>query len=266
MPWIIGGAILGGGLLNYFGGKQTAQAQQQMSLEQLMAAIENRNLAMEAAAPTADELALQESQMSYLAEYYDQSQAALDKSFALADAIDPTITESARQAYQLIRGGDSESLNPLKAEQARQRQRLENQLRDQMGGGFAGTSAGQNALMQQNIRANEQMQGARDQKLGQMLGIAQGGMGMYNALGSQQNAAAGTFGALSGNTLAGIQNTQSRMVNAINSTNTAPYQGAQFIGDAQSGAALGGLGNMMGQFGGMAMGSWMNSPTGPFAK
>jgi hypothetical protein len=154
-------------------------------------------------------------------------------------------------------GQDSASLAPLKAEQERQRQRLELQLRDQMGGGFAGTSAGQNAVMQFNTRANEQMQTARDAKLGQLLGIASTGAGMFSNLGAQQNAAAGTFGALSSNTLAGLQNTQNRMVNAINQTSIAPYAGAQFVGDAGSGAALSGLGSLLGNIGGMGLGSML---------
>lgn len=257
MPFLLGGLILGGGLLNYFGGKQTAEANEAISLAQLQAAIENRNLAMGAAAPTANELALQESQLNFLADYFDQSQAMLDKSFALADAIDPTITESARQSYQLMMGQDSASLAPLKAEQERQRQRLELQLRDQMGGGFAGTSAGQNAVMQFNTRANEQMQMARDAKLGQLLGVATAGAGMFSNIGAQQNAAAGTFGALSSNALAGIQGTQNRMVGAITGTNITPYAGAQFVGDAGSGAAMSGLGSLLGNIGGMGLGSML---------
>lgn len=261
---IAGGLSAVGGITSYFGAKKAGEAQQNMSMAQLAAMIEQRNLAMSAAAPTANELALQESQLNYLADYYDQSQQNLDRSFALADAIDPTITEAAKQTYSLIRGQDSAALDPYKAQVERDRTRLTNQLRDQMGGGFAGTSAGQNALRQFDIRSNEALQIQRDQKLGQLLGIASGGMDMFANVGAQTNNAASTFGALSGNTLSGLQNTQNRMVNAINATNIAPYAGAQFVGDAASGAALSGLGSALGRLGGMGLGAWFNSEKGPF--
>lgn len=82
----------------------------------------------------------------------------------LISQIDPTILEASQQALKLLRGESSSSLKPLNDQRAMQRQKLVNQLREQLGPGAETSTAGMQALSRFDSETNQltagQQQGA----------------------------------------------------------------------------------------------------------
>lgn len=87
-------------------------------------------------------------------------------------AIDPTILEASQQALKLIRGESSSTLGPVQEQRNLQRQKLLNQLREQLGPGAETSTAGIQALTRFDSETNQLMAGHQQQALSQMGNIS----------------------------------------------------------------------------------------------
>jgi len=86
----------------------------------------------------------------------------------LLASIDPTIMEASQQALKLLRGEESSTLSPLKRQRDLQRQKLLNQLREQLGPGAETSTAGIQALTRFDAETSNLMGGAQQQALGNL--------------------------------------------------------------------------------------------------
>jgi len=98
--------------------------------------------------------------------------ASADKNLARQEAligqIDPTIIEASQQALKLLRGETSSTLAPLQRQRETARQKLVNQLREQLGPGAETSTAGIQALNRFDSESTNLFAGAQQQALGQL--------------------------------------------------------------------------------------------------
>jgi hypothetical protein len=223
------GALIGGPFgaaagLQYEGNQQAAQAQGKAAEAQLAEARATRAAATSAAAPTTGELRALSDQLDY-------QQRAVGRQEKLLDSIDPALLESGRQALALLRGEESNTLAPLRAERDRQRQALVNSLIAREGAGALTSSAGIEALNRFDQQTSATLAGQQQSTLGDLLRVAQASRpDPYGAV--QSSALVAQTQAQPGN----------RMVSAINATPITQYAGAPFLQSALQGQNLAGIG------------------------
>lgn len=103
---------------------------------------------------------------------FDKSLAAQERNLArqeqLVSQIDPTILEASQQALRLLRGESSSTLAPLQQQRDTQRQKLLNNLREQLGPGAETSTAGMQALSRFDSETSNIMSGAQQQALGNL--------------------------------------------------------------------------------------------------
>ena len=181
--------------------------------------------AMAAAEPMPQEIAALERSVR------DQ-ETVIERERKLIEAVDPALIEAGKQAYDMLKGKETELLGPIRRQRDRQRQVLTETLRRQLGPGFETSSAGMEALSRFDAETNDHLTLVQQNAVGQMLGVAQNAAQMGRAgeqrgiAGIQQ--AAGMFG-----------NIAQRKTSAI--LNAAPgyVAGAGGGWDAFTGAAKG---------------------------
>ena len=108
---------------------------------------------------------------------FDKALAAQERNLARSEEmlkqIDPTILEASQQALRLLRGEESGTLAPVKAQRDQQRQKLLNSLREQLGPGAETSTAGIQALTRFDAETNSLLSGQQQsalQNLGQTFG------------------------------------------------------------------------------------------------
>ena len=223
------GALVGGPFgaaagLQYSGAEMTAKAQQQAAEAQLQAAREQRAAALGAAQPTTQELAALGQQLDY------QTQANARQQ-QLLNSIDPALMEAGKQALALLRGEESSTLAPLRAERERQRAALANSLIAQNGAGALTSSAGIEALNRFDQQTAQTLSSQQQATLGSLL---------QTSASTRPDPYQATSANL--NYLSALGNLQNRQVNAINATNITPYAGAPFVGAALQGQNISAIG------------------------
>lgn len=230
----IGDNSLPGQMVGALTGSTAARAQGQIAQSQLEEQQRTRGLATAAAAPSISEI----QQMDQAVQLNTQDIARKQK---LLDSSDPALIEAGHQALSLLQGKNAPVLAPMQAQQQLQRQQLQNKLQQQLGAGWATSTAGQQAMAAFDNQAAMGTASAQQSYLGNLLGTAANTSSSYG----MQNSVANT------GTLAGLYGQQSnRAVSAINST-PITAAGAQFVGDLQSAR---GMQNLMGNLtqGGLA--------------
>lgn len=225
------GALFGGPFgaaagLQYAGGQQTAQAQAQAAQAQLDFAKQSRAEAINAAQPTTAELTSLGKQIDYQSKAVDQQQQLLN-------SIDPALMEAGHQALALLRGQESTTLAPLRAERERQRAALANRLIASQGGGAELGTAGQEALNRFDAQTAQVQSQQQQATLGDLLRTsASVRPDPYQAVAAQ--------GQISNTE----SNLQTRQINANLSSATPVYQssGAPFVQQALQGQNLSAIG------------------------
>lgn len=243
------GTLIGAGvglLSGLFGGDNSAA--QDIANAQLEEARKNRGLAMGAATPTMQELQMMSMQYNQAAQQMNYLQSELSRTTQLLNAIDPNIMESSKQVHDMMTGGKSAWMAPIERERQRGRQAMEAKLANTLGAGYAGTTAGQQALNEYDRQTGELLSQAQLQGITQLTGVGSAYSGMAGAAANQLNQSQGMAGNLAQSYMASQGSISNRMINAINATPTTPYAGAQFTGaylqNQQNQAALGNLGNL----------------------
>lgn len=201
-------------------GQRAAALQGQMAEAQLAEQQNQRAQATSAAAPSLAEL-------QQLSNSVQLNQTDIERKQKLLASADPALMEAGQQALKLLQGGEAANLDPLKRQRAEGRTQLEAQLRQQLGSGYATSSAGIEALRKYDESTSNSLQTAQSQSLATLLGSAY----QTESVGNLQNNIANSS-ALSGQY--GAQS--SRMVSAINAT-PITAAGAQYAGDLFSNQA-----------------------------
>lgn len=86
--------------------------------------------------------------------------------------IDPTIMEASQQALKLLRGEASSTLAPVQQQRDMQRQKLLNNLREQLGPGAENSTAGIQALTRFDSETNQLLSNQQQQALAGLGGLA----------------------------------------------------------------------------------------------
>lgn len=153
--------------------------------------------------------------------------------------IDPTILEASQQALKLLRGESSSTLAPVQRQRDQQRQKLLNQLREQLGPGAETSTAGIQALTRFDSETNNLLAGQQQSMLSQMGNVA----GQFNAVRPDMLREIGglsTFGQ-------GKTGLQFQRAAALSNARQGLMQtaGAQYTADTIRGQANAALGNSL---------------------
>lgn len=174
---------------------------------------------------------------------YDRALQTQDRNLSrqeqLISQIDPTILEASQQALRLLRGETSSTLAPLQKQRDMQRQKLLNQLREQLGPGAETSTAGMQALNRFDSETSNLFAGAQQQALGNLGAIA----GQFNSVRPDMLREASGFGALATNR----QGLRLNQLAAMNPSNQAVFgtAGAQYTGDLIKAQSQQGLYNQL---------------------
>jgi hypothetical protein len=141
----ITGAVISSNKASKAQGK-AANAQLQAAREQMTAQEIARENAVQAAAPSAGELARIDRLIKSNEQGLEMSLSELNRNMEILNTLDPAIKEAGSQALNLLRGQEAKVLGPLREERTRQRRELENQLAARLGGGWRTSSAGIEAM------------------------------------------------------------------------------------------------------------------------
>lgn len=185
-------------------------------------------------------------------------------------AIDPAIMEASDQVLKLLRGERAGSTDVVLQQRQKQRQELVNTLRSQFGPGAETSSMGQQRLQQFDMETNSLTQGAQQNALSQVFGIA-GNAGALNdrnsALGALNNAGT-NFSNLQNRQLNARMQTGSNILSGIAGTSQSMIQsaGAQYTGDMVRGQAQQQLFNTLGNAGMAYASGGMSAIGGPQAQ
>jgi hypothetical protein len=220
-----------------YAGLKGADAQKDAAVAQLSEARAVREQAMSIAAPSAQELAQIQRQTQV-------SEQAIARQEQLLAAVDPALIEAGKQALGLLKGEHAAALAPLEQERARQRGLLENQLKNQLGAGYATSSAGQEALNRFDQQTAQTLSGAQQQTLGALLGVAQ------NVRPNQTEMVN-----LAGAPLAAQNRLKERQLYALFGSPTTPYAGGPAMADAAKAKAVGSIFGGVSQMAGAAFGA-----------
>lgn len=205
---------------------------------------ESREAAVAAAEPTPEELANLETATKAL----ETDLVAREKLIASAD---PALIEAGRQALQLLKGQEAASLDPIRRQRQRDRERLQDNLRQRLGSGFETSTAGTQALNDFDAQTGDLLTGAQQSSLNQLLGVTQN-VRQFASVTGQAQALAGIRGGV-----------QQRRLQAIIGTplqtgqTTSQFAGAPFVESALQARNVGTLiGNLTGSvIGGIAAGA-----------
>ena len=209
MAWgyvAVAGATLVGGMISADGqkraGQSAADAQGRIANSQLDEQRRTRAAAVAAANPSPQEI-------QTLQDMIHTNTADIARKQKLLDSADPALIEAGHQALDLLQGKEATVLGPMRDEQARQRAKLEDNLRQKLGSGYDTSTAGIQALAAFDQQSQLALQGAQQNTLASLLGTTQNTEQFGNMNSNMQ--ASGMASQLYGN-----QST--RMVNAINGT------------------------------------------------
>lgn len=227
-----GAAQLGGTLLGTASSILGADALGSAASAQQQAARGQQKQALDLAKATPQEIANLEQLIA-------ANTKDLERRQQLIDSADPALLEIGKQTLGMLRG-DTEALgsSALNKNRAKQRTALENQLRQQLGPGYANTSAGIQALAEFDSQTADLTEANRLNVIGSYLPT----LANISGTGIQPNVAnAGTIGNLVGN----IQN---RQVGAATGTagSVIDTAGADSVRQYQYAQALGQLGGQIG--------------------
>jgi hypothetical protein len=214
-----GGAdVFGAGmaLLNQGNVQSAASAQQNMANQGLAYQENVHNQTVQAAQPSFGQMQAINNQYAMSSQLLNSQMGSLQNQLQLYNT-------ASGQANALMTGQNASSLAPLQQQQQLQTNALQNQLRAQLGSGYADSSAGSMAManmaMQQNYATNQAQQQATGMYLGAASSLAQGINQSYSTAGGLNMA-----GATAGNQLQQLQVT-ANAANPVNFNNAISTAG-----------------------------------------
>ena len=258
MPLTAGLAIGGlGAAGSVVGGKEQANAQQNIAQSQQAMAGQTQQQALGYAQPTSYDIQALQQQLGNYQQTYTQQAAQLAQEQSLQG-----ITNA--QTTSMLNGGSAPTLNPYLNIVAQQKQSLMADMSRQLGPGWENTTAGQQALQNFNLQSANQGAQIQQQYLGTSMAAS---MGLGSLITGGINQGAQTLSSINQGMAGMQQNQQGLQIGALEGTNLTPYQGSQYIGQLGQGAQMGNMGNqmlgagttlgMMGMYSGMQPSSYM---------
>lgn len=235
----------GNALGDITGSNRTADAIGAASNAQLGQQQSDRTLAMTLAAPS-------DMEMQQLQQAITLNSQDITRKQKLLDSADPALIEAGHQALDLMNGKASAALAPIQSDRAQQRKSLEATLSQRLGGDFATSTAGAQALNEFDRQTSNLMATTQQQTLAQFMGYAGAAEQFGNQQANIQNSAA----------LAQQRgNINVRAINALTGTPVNPgaayagdiarYAGQQQLLTAGASQLWGNSSQMMQSFGGM---------------
>lgn len=186
--------------------------------------VSDRELALEAAKPNANEILLLDRSIQL-------AESANSRQQRILDATDPALIEAGEQALELLQGKEAQILGPLREQRSRQREELVQRLAARLGPGFETSSAGIRALNQFDAQTSQLSASAQLTAVGALLGTTTQVRAQVDPFGGSA-----VFGDLAG--VAGAPNR--RVISAI--TGAPITGGASFVGAAGRAGARGQIG------------------------
>ncbi len=150
----------------YFAGQRGAEAAGKAAEAQLAQEQATRASARSAAAPSMQE-------MASLEQMIQMNSSEITRKQRLLDSADPALIEAGHQALGILQGADAKTLDPIRRQRAKDRAVLMDHLRSQLGPGAETSTAGIQALTMFDQATADQLTGAQNQTLSQLLGVAQ---------------------------------------------------------------------------------------------
>lgn len=197
-------------------------------------------------------------QMATIQQQLSMSHSVLSTQLGQLQQQQSLYSQAAGQASALMSGQNAATLAPMQQQIQYQQQQLENQLRQQLGPGYAATSSGQEALNRFSQMAEQTTVNTQQQAVGQYLGYA-------NALGANYNqgvnSAYSTAGGLNNSALSQMGNIQANQVAAIRGTMPNFNPSIQTAGSGSTAGIM--VGQDMTSLAGTALGSSLK--TGGFS-
>lgn len=231
---IIGGAMLAGTIVNGIAQSNAANAQASAANNALSLQEQSQQKAESLAAPSFQD-------MQQIQQQYTMSNQLLTTQISQLQQQQQLFNSVNTQANNLINGGTN---NAYTAQRAQQQAQFENQLMQQLGPGYAATSAGQQALNNFQLQTEvgqQQIAGQYTQMAGQLGSQITAGYNQTYQTAGQLNASG--LSADQGNRTLQVQALTNNQPNYNNSIATAgaPYAGMAAIGSgiASAGALMG---------------------------
>lgn len=227
--------MAGGKVLQSIGARKEARAAQNAADAQADEAKRARTEQVGEARHWADQSISAAMSTSELAAYdqslgYAQKQAETDQ--RLIDSIDPSIMEASKQILGLLRGDQSSVGKNMEAQRGQQREKLVNQLREQLGPGAENSSMGRQALLHFDSETANVLNGSQQQSLAGLMGLVGQGNSITNR-GIQSISNIGQlYGAQAQRMSAAQQNAGASVLNAMTGANQAVLQtaGSEYLG------------------------------------
>lgn len=246
---ILGGvAIAGQTTASLIGaGKQQAAAEKSIEAQERA-----RQKAMELAQASPGELAQIDRMLRLSEENFAMQMKYIQRDEELLNAVDPALREAGAQALQLLQGKEAAVLAPLKAERARQREALKDSLRQQLGAGYATSSAGIEALTRFDQESQAVTAATQQNVVQSFLGLS---AQVRPDVAGKVGRAFGQTAEIAGVGLGAMQNIANRQVNAWNGARIDYNPLVQAAGGSERAiaGAFSGLGGLAGTIGGYNM-------------
>lgn len=229
------GGFLGGTVAGLTGATAVADATGQAANAQLGQQTADRQQALGYAMPT-------QAEMQQLQQAMAVNQQGISQGQQLINSANPALISAAQQANSLLNGGSAASLAPIQNQRATQRSSLTQQLQQQLGSGYATSSAGIQALNNFDQQTANLMTNAQQSTLQGLLGTTQQ---TYSTGATQQQQGFS-------NSLAGNQQQygwQQGQIGALQGTPVNPglqYSGQLANAQANSNLGLGGVAGLVG--------------------
>ena len=211
-----------GSVLQRDAAREAASGAQRAAEAQLAEERATRAAALEFADFTPEELAQIESTIAL-------NEQDIERKQELLDSADPALIEAGRQALQLLRGEEAKTLDPIRRQRQEDRLKLEDNLRSQLGTGFATSSAGIQALNDFDSETGSFLAVEQDRSLGRLLGTAQNVEGLASITGN----------IATGGNLANLLGAGRRRGIAAITQTPITQAGAPFVGDVLGAQAQG---------------------------
>lgn len=213
-------SIVGGMIGKAVAGQSAADAAGKAAVAQEAEARYQQQRLEQAAEPNAQELAAIDKQIQ-------TTDKALARQEQLLNAVDPALIEAGKQALSLIKGESSGATAPLERARQRQREQLQNRLREQLGPGFETSSAGIEALGRFDQDTADSVQGAQQQALG--------GITNFLASSSKFRPDVAQMAQISSLPVSSFQNIANRRTAAVGqAAGLSKLAGAQYVGAQKS--------------------------------
>lgn len=188
------------GAVNAANASSAGRRAEDASREQLEYEKKMREMAIEYAAATPQELGNLRAMTEQAYSTYNQQMQQLERDRQVLDSVDPAIKAAGQEILSLLKGEESRILAPLQRQRNLQREQLKSNLRAQLGPGYEISQAGRMALDQFDQQTGDLTVQAQQSTINSMMGLTTQAMASRPDISGR----IGQAGALRANTLSQV--------------------------------------------------------------